>query len=930
MSPYRSAGARWLSEDEGVDTAKKVDRYSDEDVTGARRKQQAALASSASPSAKERESALATRSQQSHSSSLHSNTQEVVNASGASPGSSVVSRSRVPSAGLLAAKAQWKAMESTGRRRLRRANSQQQAPEPNSRDEEADSSVPISGHPIAPNDGVPMPSIRDIAPMRRTSGGVSTYQSNEGVEEPVQHQSPTPVVDVESLSISRRHSNISTASAATSGRAANIPDYAEGRGGDGIGGVGAPSELPVSNEEEEQAKVDFKKKLLPELKSILTCPVCVSDKSRTSRTHPFLVQPITLRCGHTVCLSHVDIPTIPAPNVDALPTTEAHAKIAAWNSNRLGAWAIMSCPIPFCRQHSGEDVTKDASGSTVPAPESTSNQAEGIALYPQSRPIAHGSAEPINPKETITFNSKGAPVDFTISKVLAIILRELEQERLASLPPSQHPASSALATDADNEDTEGSSDAGTSEGATDVSFAEFAFAHHQQNADSSFLPPRQTASRPRHTRPQVHTQTEKRRRSKAVDLDKSPSATSPPSKRSQLPSGLPSVPHRNSYSFEKELALTLECDVCTSLFFEPITTPCGHTFCSRCLARSLDHSSRCPVCRQDLPNFAFYQDHPVNKVLTTVVLSAFPEDLEERRRSIEEEERDARLDTPIFVCTLAFPGMPCILHVFEPRYRLMLRRCVESGHPRFGMVLPARGSGNPNMAGVMEYGTMLDIKSIQMLPDGRSMVEAVGSYRFRLLEKGSLDGYTVGRIERIDDISPEDEAMLERLSLERARNARSEVRRALRAAQINGSESPDQPQPAPPPLTTATNGQQSSANARPGIARALSTDHQPHGAAAIGLPDLQPGEVEPSTEELMRTCQAFIDQLRSGSAPWLLQRLNNTYGPMPEDPTLFSFWMALVMPIDEYEKARLLPIRSPRLRLRLIAHWVDQLRSSWW
>jgi Lon protease-like protein len=43
---------------------------------------------------------------------------------------------------------------------------------------------------------------------------------------------------------------------------------------------------------------------------------------------------------------------------------------------------------------------------------------------------------------------------------------------------------------------------------------------------------------------------------------------------------------------------------------------------------------------------------------------------------------------------------------------------------------------------------MLEIKSIQMLPDGRSMVETMGSYRFKVLEKGSLDGYTVGRTER--------------------------------------------------------------------------------------------------------------------------------------------------------------------------------------
>ncbi|KAG7562118.1 hypothetical protein FFLO_02400 [Filobasidium floriforme] len=299
-------------------------------------------------------------------------------------------------------------------------------------------------------------------------------------------------------------------------------------------------------------------------------------------------------------------------------------------------------------------------------------------------------------------------------------------------------------------------------------------------------------------------------------------------------------------SFEKELGGVLECDVCAQIMHKPVTTPCQHTFCSSCLARSLDHSAKCPLCRQDLPAMNFFQDQTVNKVLTDIVMTAFPEEYAERLRAIESEERDARLDTPIFVCTLAFPNMPTILHVFEPRYRLMLRRCIESGTPRFGMVLPARGAGNGGMTGVLEYGTMLDIRSIQMLPDGRSMVEAMGSYRFRLLEKGSLDGYTVGRVERIEDIAVEDETH------------------------------------------------------------------------------------EPSTAELMGLCKEFIDQLRSGSAPWLLQRLNSTYGAMPEDPSTFSYWMALVMPIDEYEKARLLPIRSPRLRLKLIVHWVEQLRSSWW
>lgn len=130
--------------------------------------------------------------------------------------------------------------------------------------------------------------------------------------------------------------------------------------------------------------------------------------------------------------------------------------------------------------------------------------------------------------------------------------------------------------------------------------------------------------------------------------------------------------------------------------------------------------------------------------------TAFAEEYVERQRTIERDEKDAKLDTPIFVCTLAFPGMPTILHVFEPRYRLMIRRCIDSSNPQFGMVLPSRapGAGETGTEGVMEYGTMLEIQSVQMLPDGRSMVETVGTHRFRLLERGSLDGYTVGRIER--------------------------------------------------------------------------------------------------------------------------------------------------------------------------------------
>jgi hypothetical protein len=50
-----------------------------------------------------------------------------------------------------------------------------------------------------------------------------------------------------------------------------------------------------------------------------------------------------------------------------------------------------------------------------------------------------------------------------------------------------------------------------------------------------------------------------------------------------------------------------------------------------------------------------------------VVLETFPERYYERENAIEAEERSAGFDTPIFVGQLSFPGMPTLLHLFEPR-----------------------------------------------------------------------------------------------------------------------------------------------------------------------------------------------------------------------------------------------------------------------
>ena len=40
-----------------------------------------------------------------------------------------------------------------------------------------------------------------------------------------------------------------------------------------------------------------------------------------------------------------------------------------------------------------------------------------------------------------------------------------------------------------------------------------------------------------------------------------------------------------------------DCTLCLKLLYDPVTTPCGHTFCHACLLQSMDHGNKCPMCR---------------------------------------------------------------------------------------------------------------------------------------------------------------------------------------------------------------------------------------------------------------------------------------------------------------------------------------------
>ncbi|XP_077182613.1 LON peptidase N-terminal domain and RING finger protein 3-like isoform X3 [Paroedura picta] len=202
----------------------------------------------------------------------------------------------------------------------------------------------------------------------------------------------------------------------------------------------------------------------------------------------------------------------------------------------------------------------------------------------------------------------------------------------------------------------------------------------------------------------------------------------------------------------------LECSLCIRMFFEPVTTPCGHTFCKECVERSLDHRPNCPLCKQSLREYLKARKYSTTVVLEELMSTIFPSQLADRKQIHQTEMAELSNLTkniPIFVCTLAFPGIVCSLHVFEPRYRLMIRRCQETGTKMFGMCISENGKS------FADYGCMLEIQKIDFLPDGRSFVNTTGKRRFRVLRRGHKDGYNTADIEYLEDEKVEGEELTE-------------------------------------------------------------------------------------------------------------------------------------------------------------------------
>ena len=269
------------------------------------------------------------------------------------------------------------------------------------------------------------------------------------------------------------------------------------------------------------------------------------------------------------------------------------------------------------------------------------------------------------------------------------------------------------------------------------------------------------------------------------------------------------------------------------------------------------------------------------------------------------------MELPLFpLHTVLCPGIALPLHIFEPRYRLLIERCVERSTP-FGIVLIRQGrevgSDEVNIAGV---GTMAEIREATKLPDGRYDILVVGSGRFTVDEVDSAsEPYLIAQVTTlVDEVGDATAAtalaartmrrfvaylqLLQPMEGETAEeiDVRVEIETETPAEDVG---SPPEAPEAPP--------------------EAAGSPAKPSGVPAEGsAPSAPPGEGEEKAEDPAREAQ-----LEEAARRLII----------PEDPTILSYLLSGIIQVDAAGRQRLLEADTTEKRLAALDGLIE--RELW-
>src|SRR5271154_350911 len=114
---------------------------------------------------------------------------------------------------------------------------------------------------------------------------------------------------------------------------------------------------------------------------------------------------------------------------------------------------------------------------------------------------------------------------------------------------------------------------------------------------------------------------------------------------------------------------------------------------------------------------------------------------------------------PLFpLGTVLYPGMVLPLHVFEERYRQLMRDLLDRPEPRqFGVIAIREGreTGIDGITSLYDIGCIAELRDAEEHDDGRYSVVTVGTQRFRRRQLDQTAAYFRGEIEPLAEIIPD-------------------------------------------------------------------------------------------------------------------------------------------------------------------------------
>lgn len=153
---------------------------------------------------------------------------------------------------------------------------------------------------------------------------------------------------------------------------------------------------------------------------------------------------------------------------------------------------------------------------------------------------------------------------------------------------------------------------------------------------------------------------------------------------------------------------------------------------------------------------------------------------------------------PLFpLGTVLYPGLVLPLHIFEDRYRELVRDLQAGPEPRRFGVIAIREGRETGVAGIRalhEIGCTATVRQVHEHEDGRYDLVTVGTDRFRLVRLDDSRAYLQAEVDLLaEEAGDEADAGLAARAVQRAFRDYLDVLERRGATKVNVPELPDEP-----------------------------------------------------------------------------------------------------------------------------------------